>query len=255
MIHKWVHYLPIYARHLRPYRGRNVTVLEIGVSHGGSLQMWRHYLGRRATIVGIDIEPRAAPLAESRINIHVGDQSDPQFLAELVRLYGSFDVVIDDGSHRPRDQIASLEHLWPHVSDDGVYIVEDLHSNYWPEFGGGKGKEGTLVAWAHSRIDDMHAYHSRETAFKVNDWTRTLNALHVYDSVLVFEKSRRNPPVSRKTGRPSFDDIYGIPIDEALDDYHRDQLAYRYVTLARARRAARRPRATVRRVAASLRRR
>ena len=101
LIHKWLHYFPIYQQYLEPYRGRKVTMLEIGVSHGGSLQMWRHHLGRRATIVGIDLAPRVAELATPDLHIHVGDQADPVFLDQLAARYGTFDIVLDDGSHLP----------------------------------------------------------------------------------------------------------------------------------------------------------
>jgi hypothetical protein len=39
LIHKWMHYFPIYERHLAPFRNRTITLLEIGVFKGGSLQM------------------------------------------------------------------------------------------------------------------------------------------------------------------------------------------------------------------------
>ena len=46
LIYKWHHYLEIYHRHFAAFRGRSPVVLEIGVFHGGSLQMWHHYFGR-----------------------------------------------------------------------------------------------------------------------------------------------------------------------------------------------------------------
>ena len=252
LIHKWLHYFPIYETHLRRFRGKPVTVLEIGVSQGGSLQMWREYLGRRSLIVGIDIEPRVAALAERGIEIHVGDQSDPAFLATLVARYGRFDVVIDDGSHLPRHQIASIELLWEHLAEGGCYIVEDLHTNYWPEYGARRGDPSSFMAWVGQRIDDMHAFHSREPGFEPNQWTRTLDGLHLYDSVAVLDKAVRQPPEHRKTGRPAFDDVYGIGIDEIVDDAHRAQLASLGSPAARLRRARKDPIGTLRRVRARL---
>ena len=38
----------------------------------------------------------------------------------------NFDVIIDDGSHKPSDQIKSFEILWPMLSDGGLYIIEDV---------------------------------------------------------------------------------------------------------------------------------
>ena len=56
-VDKWTHYFPIYEKHLKDWRNRTLTFLEIGVAKGGSLQMWKRYFGPMATIVGIDINP------------------------------------------------------------------------------------------------------------------------------------------------------------------------------------------------------
>ena len=242
---KWLHYFDIYERHLDEYRGRPITLLEIGVSHGGSLQMWRHYFGRRVKIVGVDILPRVAELSEPGIDIAIGDQSDPDFLASLAAQYGPFDVVIDDGSHRSEHQIASIERLWQHVADGGVYIVEDLHANYWAEYGGGRDEPGTFMAWTRERIDDLHAFHSHEDGFEPNEWTRTLGGLHVYDSVVVLDKTVVTEPTHRMTGRPRFDDVYGQSAEGWIDDDHRRQLDSLSSWPARLRRLLRDPRGTI----------
>ncbi|MFP4369831.1 MAG: hypothetical protein ACLFR2_09645 [Candidatus Kapaibacterium sp.] len=48
LIHKWNHYFDIYDRHFSKFRGKEIILLEIGVSHGGSLQMWKSYFGDKA---------------------------------------------------------------------------------------------------------------------------------------------------------------------------------------------------------------
>jgi hypothetical protein len=45
--------------------------------------------------------------------------------------------VIDDGSHRSGDIIKSFVNYFPHLADNGVYVIEDLHCSYWENFEGG----------------------------------------------------------------------------------------------------------------------
>ena len=67
MIHKPQSYFDIYERYFSPFAGREVKILEIGVSHGGSLQMWKHYFGLYSKIVGIDINPVCKQFEEAQI--------------------------------------------------------------------------------------------------------------------------------------------------------------------------------------------
>lgn len=204
LIHKWVHYFDIYDRHLRPFRDKPVVVVEFGVSHGGSLQMWKHYFGPRARIIGVDINPKCVDLAEPQVEIVIGDQDDRDFLRSLAANVGDIDVLIEDGGHRMTQQIATFEELWPHVVDGGVVLMEDLHTSYWPGYGGGLRREGTFIEYAKRLIDQQHAWHAREDpSFTVDDYTRTIRGMHVYDSIIVFDKARVPKPRTRKTGTPS----------------------------------------------------
>lgn len=133
LIHKWVHYFDIYHRHFAPYRNRPVTVVEFGVYQGGSLQMWRNYFGPDARIVGVDIDPRCASMSGPGIEVVLGDQEDRAFLSRLREQVGPIDVLIEDGGHTMAQQIATFEQMWPAIRDGGVFLIEDLHTSYWPE--------------------------------------------------------------------------------------------------------------------------
>jgi hypothetical protein len=202
-IHKWDHYFPIYERHFGPLRKRHPTVLEIGVSQGGSLEMWRAYFGRGSHIVGIDIDERCTAVAGPGVDVRIGDQTDRAFLMGLVDEFGPFDIVIDDGGHRPEQIRASFDALWPSINLGGVYLVEDLHANYWPEYGGAYLAPESFVEYGKSVIDEMHAWHSRDPALEVTAMTRSLRGLHIYDSIMVFDKADVPRPHVRKTGRPA----------------------------------------------------
>lgn len=205
LIDKWVHYFEIYDRHFSKYRGTAVKVVEIGVYHGGSLQMWKKYFGRRATITGVDIDERVRELTEARIEIVIGDQADRTFLSELALKVGTIDIVIDDGGHTMEQQIVSFEELWPSLSDGGVYLAEDLHTSYWDEFGGGFKREGTFIEYVKNLIDQQHAWHAREgEGLEIDDFTRSIRGIHVYDSIVVIDKGVVSKPYSERTGKPAF---------------------------------------------------
>jgi hypothetical protein len=189
LIHKWKHYFPVYERHFSRFVNRDVVMIEIGCGKGGSLQMWKRYLGPHARIIGVDIDPACAHYAEDQIEIRIGDQSSPAFLASLVREYGSPDIVLDDGSHVMSHIRASFETLFPAVQRNGVYLVEDLHTAYWGEFEGGLRRPGSFIEVAKDLVDELNADHARG-AIEPTDFTRTTLSMHFYDSIVVFEKGR-----------------------------------------------------------------
>ena len=118
-IDKWEHYFPIYEKYFAKFRGEDIRVLEIGIDHGGSLQLWQRYFGSRAEIIGVDIRPTTM-FVEGRIRTLCMDQTDIA-LAD----YGPFDIVIDDGSHVLSHQEQTFANLWPRTR--GVYLIEDCH--------------------------------------------------------------------------------------------------------------------------------
>ena len=201
---KWVHYFPIYERHLARFRGRAVRVLEIGVYRGGGLELLRHYLGEAAELVGIDIDEGSAIAAGGRYPVEIGDQQDPEFLRRVAESHGPFDVVIDDGGHWMRQQIVAVETLFPLLNDGGVYLVEDCHTSYWSEYQE-PGEDGlTFMEWVKGRLDDLNAYHFSPEEHLEAPWQTGLGGIHVYDSVVVLDRERRWPPFSEMSGTKEF---------------------------------------------------
>jgi cephalosporin hydroxylase len=204
LIRKWMHYFDIYHRHFQPYRNKPVTIVEFGVEHGGSLQMWKSYFGPQARIVGVDINPQCAHLGESQIEIVIGDQEDRQFLKSLANKVGDIDVLIEDGGHTMIQQIATFEELWPNIVDGGVLLMEDLHTSYWPKYDGGLRREGTFIEYAKKLVDQQHAWHSRDKdEFDVDEYTRSIAGMHVYNSIIVFDKATVTRPRTKRTGTRS----------------------------------------------------
>lgn len=200
VIHKWEHYFPVYERHFAPWRGRTLTFLEIGVSKGGSLQMWRRYFGPLATVVGIDIDPKCRRHESDGVFVRIGDQSDLGFLDSVVAEFGAPDVVLDDGSHQMAHLNATFEHLYPRLPKNGVYMVEDLHAAYWPKFGGGIDREDSFINRAKGFVDRLNADHA-EGAVTPDAFTRETFSICFYDSMAVFEKGQAPRKHAPEIGR------------------------------------------------------
>jgi hypothetical protein len=199
-MHKWFQYFPAYEAHFARFRNRHLTIFEIGVGEGGSLDQWRGYFGPFATIVGIDIYPRCRQLEGDQIHIRIGSQTDRAFLASIIEEFGPPDIVIDDGSHLQHHIQATFDFLYPLVAKNGVYLVEDLHAAYWPDHGGGLRRPGSFIETAKDLVDQMHANYVSTGAIRSRAGERT-TSVHFYDSVVVFEVGEARTMGSKTTGQ------------------------------------------------------
>ena len=115
-------YTPFYEE---LFRGMAVKrLLEIGIDTGASLYMWEEYFPK-AEIVGVDIHVPGL-INKGRIRSFYCDQSNAQSLVALHSYLGSrpFDIMIDDGSHVPDDQVMTANILADRLAPGGLYIIE-----------------------------------------------------------------------------------------------------------------------------------
>jgi hypothetical protein len=183
---------------------RPLVFLEIGVGSGGSLQMWKRYFGPYAQIVGLDAEERCREFEEDQIAARIGDQADEPFLQTVIDEFGTPDVVLDDGSHRMADMRRTFEYMYPRMSPSGVYMVEDLHTSYWDEYGGGLNNPATFLEECKHLIDELNAEHTRGS-LDVSNFSRTTLLIHFYDSLVVFERGRHLHKHAPRTGSVAAD--------------------------------------------------
>jgi hypothetical protein len=186
-IFKWTHYLDIYEHHFTRFRDKPVTMLEIGVGFGGSVKMWKEFLGPQARIIGLDINPDCKQYESDGVKIVIGSQDDPVLLNNITALYPKIDIVLDDGSHQMKHVKSTFGHLYHKISPNGVYMIEDLHTAYWDEYGGGLRREGSFIEYTKELIDEINAVHTRGTV-AATDFTSSTFSINVYDSIVAFEK-------------------------------------------------------------------
>ncbi|MEM7500317.1 MAG: class I SAM-dependent methyltransferase [Pseudomonadota bacterium] len=211
VVDKWHHYFEIYERHFERFRGTGVRMLEIGVQNGGSQAMWRRYLGPDAVLYGIDIDEACRALDGEAGHVRIGSQDDPRFLKRLMEEMGGVDIVLDDGSHVMEHIATSFETLFPHLSEGGVYMVEDLQTAYWDGFGGGLGRKGTFIERAKGVVDDMHHwYHGQPVGAGLTK--DKVFATHFYDSIVVIEKREIARP--RRSARGRVAEVAAKPVEQ-----------------------------------------
>jgi predicted O-methyltransferase YrrM len=115
-------YIDKYENIFEPYRDKPINLLELGVNYGYSMLLWEKYF-TAGNIFGIDIQDLSPH--RDKLNITIGGATDSNV---ILNAYSDmlFDIIIDDASHDPVQQILSLEILYPRLKSGGVYIVEDI---------------------------------------------------------------------------------------------------------------------------------
>lgn len=159
-----------YEKYLPFKRYEELNILEIGVLDGKSLRTWKEYY-YRSNILGIDINPNCKEFEETRINVEIGSQTDGIFLSSLSQKYGSFDLIIDDGSHINSDVIFSFQKLWDNVKSGGVYVIEDSCTSYWDTYGGGFKRPTSIIEYFKDIIDDVN-FRGIESSHKIKNARR-----------------------------------------------------------------------------------
>lgn len=148
-------YTDVYEAYLEPLRELPINLLEIGLgvtgdrwrskivhgrnTGGASVKMWRDYFAN-GRIYGIDVN-EAAELDGERVRTFVADQGELDDLRALTEATGGirFDVIVDDGSHRPDHQQVALGYLFDFLDPGGLYFIEDLQANGYGD--GARGRQ------------------------------------------------------------------------------------------------------------------
>ena len=206
---KWEHYFDIYDHLLGRFYESKVNYLEIGVQNGGSLEIAKKLFASDSLIIGMDIDPNCKHLEGKVANqIIIGSQVDDATLSKVSE-FSPFDIIIDDGSHIQSHMIVTFFKLFPLLSQNGIYIIEDTHTNYSPEhqesfFGIGlydyfKGLSERLnidFINSHFRKDRYKLPRSERSSIRqIPDIVRDIFSIEFFDSVIAIKKRTKTEPL------------------------------------------------------------
>lgn len=182
---KHTHFAKIYEELFAPWLGKKMTLVELGVSHGGSLQLWREYLGGFVDIIGLDVAEHCL-YNEHQITCHLVDQSKQEDLNKIATIAPSIDFFIDDGSHNSEDQIATFETVFPLISRGGTYVCEDVHTSYRELYHMGYKNPGSFIEYCKNIIDS--AYHNESDQIIMNKHSNEIASITFHFAMVVIKK-------------------------------------------------------------------
>lgn len=103
------------------------SLLELGVYYGGSCAAWCESIPN-SFICGVDWNLSRIwidPFEYKNLTLLSGSHEDPKTYAPLGDR--KFDIIIDDGSHADKDQVANFLILKDKLKDGGIYVIEDIY--------------------------------------------------------------------------------------------------------------------------------
>ena len=123
-------YTPVYFDLFKDKRDKVKKVLEIGSAENAGVKMFRDFFPK-AMIYGAEVDldrvERSQEEKERRIKVYQCDQTNGEDILALLNTIGyDLDLIIDDGSHKPEDQVFTFNFIFPKLVDGAIYVIEDV---------------------------------------------------------------------------------------------------------------------------------
>src|SRR6056300_764731 len=193
---KWSNYFDIYENIFRKFVNKKIKIVEIGVGNGGSLFMWRSFFGKKADIIGIELNPEAKKLEKYGFKIFNGDQSNPNFWKSFYKKIGKIDILIDDGGHTNLQQVTSFMESINHINDNGVIIVEDTHTSYMNYKGFKNPSKYSFINFSLNIIENIHRRNPMLKK-KMNIISEKIYSIEYYDSIVSININKKKQKPSK----------------------------------------------------------
>jgi len=184
-------FLKIYDFYFNPFKKKKINILEIGIDTGNSLKFWKNYFSNSSNIIGLDI--KKYDFKNKNIFTFQGRQEDTFFLSQIIKKFKKFDIIIDDGSHNCKDIIKSFNYLFNYLTYDGIYIVEDLQTSYFPRYNGSRinlKKNHTTMNFLKNLTDSINYEHFDLPFTKTSIYDGEIKFVHFFQNVAIVKKGK-----------------------------------------------------------------
>ena len=185
---KYKKYFDIYDQLFKKFTGKKITIVEIGILNGGSLFMWRKYFGKKARIIGIDLNSKTKQLEKYGFEIFIGDQADKNFWNKFFKKIGKVDIIIDDGGHTNIQQSLTTVYTVPFIKNDGLLVIEDTHSSYQKKFQ--NPSKYSFINFSKKIIDDVNYTYPNLGKFNFS-LNKFIYSIEYFESIVCFKINRK----------------------------------------------------------------
>tara|TARA_B110001450_G_C17588441_1_gene467909 strand:- start:200 stop:1045 length:846 start_codon:yes stop_codon:yes gene_type:complete len=203
---KWDHYFEIYENIFNRFKNKKIIFVEIGVGDGGSLHMWRAFFGKKARIIGIELNPDAKKLEDDGFEIYIGDQSTKEFWYKFYKKIGKIDILLDDGGHRNLQQITSVVESIKNIKNGGMILVEDTCSSYMKKMGFGNPSKYSFINFCNLLVENIHRRNPLVEK-KGNIFSDKIHSITFYESITqinVLKKIKKSIFVTSRSKNPVY---------------------------------------------------
>lgn len=173
-----------YEEYFSPYQKKSISLLEVGISLGASLKLWKEYFTNAKTIVGIDNRPEV--INEQFRNIEgVTYYFEDAYSENIISKLPKFDIIIDDADHCVESQIKAIQLYLPLLKKGGLYVVEDIDGSMID----GRHTRGQRPSYSEFKQMFVDCMESLKDSYKSYKW---LDLRHIKnrpdDTLLIIKK-------------------------------------------------------------------
>ena len=189
-------YFNIYENLFKEYRNKPITFVEVGIFGGGSLFMWKKYFHPKSRIIGIDLNPLSKSYEKYGFEIFIGDQENENFWRNFYKKVGKIDILLDDGGHTDLQQMQTLLSSIKNIKDNGLIVVEDVHTSYLTEFG--NPSKNSFVNYSKKIIDLLNYRYSGLNKLKykkniINElYKKYIFSISFFESIVSFRINKKS---------------------------------------------------------------
>jgi demethylmacrocin O-methyltransferase len=194
------YYTQHYRTHFRKFKFKRIKLLEIGVGGyhypdrgGSSIRMWKRYFPF-GQIFALDIYDKSF-VEERRIKIYQGSQVDKKVLDMMMNEIGEPDIIIDDGSHINEHVITTFTLLFPKLKMGGIYVIEDIETSYWPDYGGDSENltnPSTMMNFFKSLADCLNHQEFVKDNYSPSYFDKYVSSIQFYHNLVFIFKGLNN---------------------------------------------------------------